>query len=370
MKKLIGMIDETQWSALDVDIKADAYEGLLQKYAAEQKGAGQYFTPRAAIRAVVRCIKPDIRESKNFTVHDPALGTAGFLIGAYEWVMEQTNEGALLSREDRERLQNRSFSGGELVQDTRRLGLMNLFLHEIHADVYYGDSLGEGPHTSIRYNVVLTNPPFGSKGAGEAPDRADFTVRTANKQLNFLQHVMNILRPGGQAAIVLPDNVLFSENASKVVELLTTDCELHTILRLPVGTFTPYSPGVKANILFFRKGLPTKEVWIYDNRTNVDKVTIRHPLTSNDFDDFEKCYNGKPRRESERFKRWTIEDLRKRDLNLDITWLKEESTQDSEELPDPSECVSEALVQLEAATDSLNELSLQLENGRRVENGR
>lgn len=362
LKKLIGMIDETQWSALDVDVKGDAYEGLLQKYAAEQKGAGQYFTPREAIRAVVRCIKPDIREKLDFTVHDPALGTAGFLIGAYEWMMKQTNEGALLSREERERLQNRTFSGGELVLDTRRLGLMNLFLHEIRADVYYGDSLAEGPHTSKRYDVVMTNPPFGSKGAGEAPDRDDFTVRTSDKQLNFLQHVMNILKPGGRAAIVLPDNVLFAENASKVIELLLTDCDLHTILRLPVGTFTPYSTGVKANILFFRRGIPTKETWIYDLRTNAEKVNIRHPLTSDYFKDFEKCYNASPRKESERFRRWSIDEVRKRDYNLDILWLREESTGEPNELPEPSELVSEALVQLETAVDSLNKLSLKLAN--------
>lgn len=368
LKKLIGMIDETQWSALDVDVKADAYEGLLQKYAAEQKGAGQYFTPRAAIRAVVRCIKPDIREKKDFTIHDPALGTAGFLIGAYEWMMQETNEGALLSREDRERLQNRTFSGGELVQDTRRLGLMNLFLHEIRAEVYYGDSLGEGPHTSKRYDVVLTNPPFGSKGAGEAPDRADFTVRTANKQLNFLQHVMNILKPGGRAAIVLPDNVLFSENANKVVKLLTTDCELHTILRLPVGTFTPYSSGVKANILFFRRGLPTKETWIYDMRTNWEKVTIRHPLTVDHFKDFIASYVAKPRKESERFQRRSIEQVRERDYNLDIAWLKEASEGDVEEAAEPSELVAEALTHLETAVDSLTELSLKLSNGKGSEN--
>jgi type I restriction enzyme M protein len=369
LKKLIGMIDETQWSALDVDIKADAYEGLLQKYAAEQKGAGQYFTPRAAIRAVVRCIKPDIREKKDFTIHDPALGTAGFLIGAYEWMMHETNEGALLSREDRERLQNRTFSGGELVQDTRRLGLMNLFLHEIHADVYYGDSLGEGPHTSKRYDVVLTNPPFGSKGAGEAPDRADFTVRTANKQLNFLQHVMNILKPGGNAAIVLPDNVLFSENASKVIQLLTNDCELHTILRLPLGTFTPYSSGVKANVLFFRKGLSTREIWIYDMRTNFEKVTIRHPLAVDQFEAFITAYTLKPRSESERFRKHTIEQIQARDYNLDITWLKETPGGDSDELAEPSELVAEALTQLESAVDSLNELSLKLGNGRNEGNG-
>jgi len=258
LKKLITMIDETQWTAIDVDIKADAYEGLLQKYAEEEKGAGQYFTPREAIRCVVRCIKPDIRARPDFTIHDPAIGTAGFLIGAYEWMMRQTKDGALLERGERERLRNRTFSGGEIVPETKRLALMNLFLHEIEADVYYGDSLAEGPHTSKRYDVVMTNPPFGTKGAGQAPVRDDFTVTTANKQLNFVQHVMTILKPGGRAAIVVPDNVLFEETAGREVrKLLMEDCNLHTILRLPIGTFTPYSPGVKANIIFFTKGEPT-----------------------------------------------------------------------------------------------------------------
>jgi type I restriction enzyme M protein len=175
---------------------------------------------------------------------------------------------------------------------------------------------------------------------------------------------MNILKPGGRAAIVLPDNVLFSENASKVLQLLTTDCELDTILRLPVGTFIPYSPGVKANILFFRKGLPTKETWIYDMRTNAEKVTIRHPLTEDHFKDFISSYNAQPRKESERFQRNTISEIRERDYNLDITWLKDTSAGDSEDLAEPTELVAEALTQLETAVDSLNDLSLRLGNGK------
>ena len=364
LKKLIMMIDETQWTALDVDIKADAYEGLLEKYAEEEKGAGQYFTPREAIRCAVRCVKPDIRAKPDFTIHDPAVGTAGFLIGAYEWMMKQTKEGATLSREERERLQNHTFSGGEIVPETRRLALMNLYLHEIEADIYFGDSLAEGPYTSRRYDVVMTNPPFGTKGAGEAPLRGDFTVRTANKQLNFLQHVMNILKPGGRAAMVVPDNVLFEETAGKEIrKLLLEDCNLHTILRLPIGTFTPYSPGVKANIIFFVKGEPTKEVWVYDNRTNVEKVAIRHPLTAKYFEDFEACYASKPRKRSERFRPYTFDEVVKRGYNLDITRLADETVTQSEELPDPSELVAEALLQLESATDSLNELALKLGNG-------
>src|SRR6267143_1139534 len=366
LKKLIMLIDETQWTALDVDIKADAYEGLLQKYAEEEKGAGQYFTPREAIRCVVRCMRPDIKASKDFTIHDPAVGTAGFLIGAYEWTMKQTKEGALLSREERDRLQNKTFSGGEIVLDTRRLALMNLYLHEIEADIYYGDSLAEGPQVSKRYDIVMTNPPFGTKGAGQAPIRDDFTVKTANKQLNFVQHVMTILKPGGRCAMVVPDNVLFEETAGKEVrKLLMEDCCLHTILRLPIGTFTPYSPGVKANIIFFTKGEPTKEVWIYDNRANIEKVAIRHPLTADYFTDFEKCYHARPRKETERFKRFTRAEIAERDDNFDILWLKEENPEGGEKLAEPEELIAEATTQLQTAIDAIEEVAVILSNSKR-----
>lgn len=363
LKALINLIDETDWSTIDVDIKADAYEGLLQKYAAEQKGAGQYFTPREAIRSIVRCIKPDIRENLNFTIHDPAVGTAGFLIAAFEWMLEQTIEGALLSREDRNRLQKHTFSGGEIVQETRRLALMNLYLHEIEADIYYGDSLADGTHVNKRYDCVMTNPPFGVRGGGQYPTRLDFTVKTSNKQLNFVQHILTILKPRGCAAIVLPDNVLFEEYAGRDVrKILLEDCNLHTIIRLPIGTFTPYSPGVKANILFFNKGVQTKEVWIYDLRTNIDKITKTNPLTGNYFIDFEKRYLQKPRQETERFKKFTIEDIKKRDFNLDIFWLRDESIEDANNLPDPEDLAVEVITNLETALSSVNDLVLELEN--------
>jgi len=365
LKKLIGLIDTTEWTAIDVDIKAEAYEGLLQKYAEEEKGAGQYFTPREAIRCVVRCIEPDIRARLDFTIHDPAVGTAGFLIGAYEWMMKQTKEGASLSPDERERLQLKTFSGGEIVMDTGRLALMNLYLHEIEADIYYGDSLAEGPHTSKRYDVVMTNPPFGTKGAGQAPVRDDFTVDTANKQLNFVQHVVNILKPGGRAAMVVPDNVLFEETAGKEVrKLLMEDCSLHTILRLPVGTFTPYSRGVKANIIFFTKGEPTREVWVYDNRTNVEKVAIRHPLTADYFKDFESCYHAQPRKETERFRGFGREEIAKRDDNLDIFWLKENAREGEEQVGEPEELLAEAVTEVQTALDALNEIALVLADGK------
>jgi type I restriction enzyme M protein len=374
LRKLISMIDEEDWAALDVDLKAQAYEGLLQKYASEQKGAGQYFTPREAIRAVVRCMKPDIRTHPEFTIHDPAVGTGGFLIGAYEWLLSQTKEGASLSMEERERLLRRTFSGGEIVLDTRRLALMNLYLHEIEGDIFYGDSLAEGPHAGRRYDCVMTNPPFGTKGAGEVPNRADFTVPTSNKQLNFVQHVIHVLKPGGRAAMVVPDNVLFEEHAGKNVrKILMQDCDLHTILRLPIGTFTPYSPGVKANIIFLRKGLPTEDVWIYDLRTNVERVTKGHPLNEDYFKEFEAAYGSDPnshpkpgRIETERFRRFTRQEILERGDNLDVSWLKDESLQDSQNLPDPEDLASETQTHLQAAQDALEELILALAHNNKV----
>lgn len=369
LKRLIALINETEWSELDVDLKAQVYEGLLQKFAAEQKGAGQYFTPREAIRAIVRCVQPDVGEANDFTIHDPAVGTAGFLIAAAEWNLKERK--APLTREEQMRLKHGALSGGEIVLETRRLALMNLYLHGIEGEIHYGDSIAEGEGDK-RYNVILTNPPFGTKGAGDVPNRDDFTVATSNKQLNFIQHVLTILKVGGRAAMVLPDNVLFEEHAGRDVRgLLMQDCQLHTILRLPVGTFTPYSAGVKANVLFFRKGLPTQEVWVYDSRTNVPKVNKGHPLDANYFQDFLKCFGARhtprlnERQESERFRKFTREQIRERDDNLDLFWLKDESLDDANDLPEPEDLVGEAVTQLEVALDALNELAAQLGNGKK-----
>jgi type I restriction enzyme M protein len=373
LKKLILLINETEWAELDVDLKAEAYEGLLQKYAAEQKGAGQYFTPRAAIRAIVRCVRPDIGQSADYSIHDPAVGTAGFLIAAADWNLKE--RGQTLDRKQQGRLKKGTFSGGEIVLETRRLALMNLYLHGIEAEIKYGDSIAEGPGGK-QYDCVLTNPPFGTKGAGEVPNRDDFTVATSNKQLNFVQHVLSILKPGGRAAMVLPDNVLFEEHAGRDVrQLLMEDCRLHTILRLPVGTFTPYSTGVKANVAFFDKGLPTDEVWIYDLRTNVENITKRNPLTADTFADFVASFHPHPgpppergrgrvgvaaRTESPRFRRFTRQEIADRDDNLDIIWLKDESLENPDDLPEPEDLVAEALTQLTTALDALNELANQL----------
>ncbi len=282
LKKLIGLIDETEWISLEVDIKAAAFEGLLEKAAAEgKKGAGQYFTPRLLIQAIVRRMKPDPRAHADFTICDPACGTAGFLMCAYEWLMSET--GAALERGVAKRVRKATYFGQELVARPRRLALMNLYLHEVEPEITLGDTIYEVPGNR-RYDVVLSNPPFGTKGANQIPSRDDFIIDTTNKQLNFLQHIMTILKPGGRAAVVLPDNCLFADQAGEVMEILTRDCALHTVLRLPAGTFTPYAPGTKTNVIFFQKGRPTETVWIYDGRTNVPGITKKdRPLTAEHF---------------------------------------------------------------------------------------
>ncbi|HOH45192.1 MAG TPA: class I SAM-dependent DNA methyltransferase, partial [Syntrophales bacterium] len=265
LKRLITMIDEEEWTSMDVDVKGAAFEGLLEKAASEgKKGAGQYFTPRVLIQSVVRVMKPDPRASRDFTICDPACGTGGFLMCAYEWLLEQGG----VERKDFKRVRSATYYGQDLVPRPRRLALMNLFLHGLEPTIYLGDSIYE-PNRNELYDCVLTNPPFGTKGANQAPVRDDFTIETSNKQLNFVQHVTNILKRGGRAAMVLPDNCLFEDKAGEVFEILMQDCGLHTILRLPRGTFTPYSQGVKANVIFFQKGYPTENVWIYDARSNV-----------------------------------------------------------------------------------------------------
>ncbi|UCB56862.1 MAG: SAM-dependent DNA methyltransferase [Candidatus Omnitrophota bacterium] len=369
LKKLINLIDETEWTSLNVDVKAAAYEGLLEKSASEgKKGAGQYFTPRILIQSIVRCMKPDPRKIKDFTIHDPAAGTGGFLVCAYEWLIEHTKGG--FEREDAKRIMTKTYSGTELVARPRRLALMNLYLHGIHGDIALGDSIYEPPK-STRYSCILTNPPFGTKGANQAPTRDDFTVSTSNKQLNFIQHVVNILKPGGRAAMVLPDNCLFEDKAGEVIKNLMEDCNLHTVLRLPRGTFTPYSQGVKANVIFFQKGMATENVWIFDARSNIPSVTKKdRPLSATHFKEFENCYGKNPdaraKREdlgkSGRFRSFHIEQIKERGYKLDITWLKDESLDDPEDLPEPQDLASDAITELETVVDNLKEIVAELEN--------
>lgn len=372
LRRVVTLIDEVDWTSLGVDIKAAAYEGLLEKAASEgKKGAGQYFTPRVLIQSIVRCMKPDPRTRPDFTICDPAIGTGGFLVAAYEWLAGQT-KGAL-DRDVAKRVRSKTYFGEELVPRPRRLALMNIYLHNIEPHIRLGDSIYEPP-SSDRFDVVLTNPPFGTKGANQAPEREDFTIATSNKQLNFIQHVMTILKPGGRAAVVLPDNCLFADQAGEVFKILAEDCALHTVLRLPRGTFTPYSQGVKANVVFFTKGYSTDAVWIYDARTNVPGITKKdRPLTPEHFAEFDRCYgndpNGRAKRKAadskqNRWRSFDISEVKEREFKLDgFKWLKEESLEDTDDLPEPEELVTDAIAELDEAAGELNQILLLLENG-------
>jgi len=373
LKKLIDLIDEIDWSGLNVDVKAEAYEGLLEKSAAEgKKGAGQFFTPRVLIESIVRCVKPDPRSSKDFTISDPAAGTGGFILAAYNWFYKKV--GGAINRDDLDKIKKHTYFGTELVARPRRLCLMNLYLHGIESQVRLADSLYE-PENGDRFDVVLTNPPFGTKGANQVPERQDFTVATSNKQLNFIQHILTILKPGGRAAVVLPDNVLFEDKAGEVFKIVTQDCNLHTILRLPRGTFTPYSQGVKANVIFFTKGLPTENTWIYDARTNVPGITKKdRPLSAAHFAEFEQVYGDNPdglskREEANskegRWKKFSIEQVKEKHFKLDsFKWLKDEDIEDSDDLPEPEELITDAISELKEATDNLEKIYAELTNGQ------
>lgn len=370
LKKLIGLIDETEWTSLDVDVKAAAFEGLLERAAAEgKKGAGQYFTPRLLIQAIVRCVQPDPRATKDFAIGDPACGTGGFLVVAYEWLIYQT-KGAL-DRDLAKRVRHDTYFGQELVPRPRRLALMNLYLHQVEPHISLGDSIYEAP-SSQRFDVILTNPPFGTRGANQAPDRDDFVIQTSNKQLNFIQHVLTTLKRGGRAAVVVPDNVLFADQAGDVFKVLMEDCDVHTVLRLPRGTFHPYSPGTKTNVIFFTKGRPTERTWIYDARANVMAITKKsRPLTSKHFAEFEACYGTDPNGASKRAEgdsadgRWRsfdIDEIKERHYKLDaFKWIRDEEAENSDELPEPEELINEAVLELRLALDDLASIQRLLE---------
>jgi type I restriction enzyme M protein len=372
LKKLLGVIDETEWTALGIDIKAAAFEGLLEKAASEgKKGAGQYFTPRLLIKAIVRCMKPDPRSHREFTMCDPACGTGGFIVSSYEWLIEQT-KGAL-ERDLAKRLKSKTYFGNELVERPRRLTLMNLYLHGLEPHIALGDSIYTIP-SGERFDVVMTNPPFGTRGANQAPTRDDFTISTSNKQLNFIQHVMTILKPGGRAAVVVPDNCLFADQAGEVFKILTEDCNLHTVLRLPNGTFTPYSPGTKTNVIFFAKGYKTETVWVYDGRSNVAHITKKdRPLVAEHFTKFEKCFgvdpNGRAKRKSsdsneDRWRSFPIEAIKKRDYKIDsLKWLKDESLDEGDGVLEPEELATDAISELESAVRDLTAILSALETG-------
>ncbi|MBK7142267.1 MAG: N-6 DNA methylase [bacterium] len=376
LNRIISMIDEEHWSSMDADVKGQAFEGLLERAANEgKKGAGQYFTPRELIKSIVRVMKPDPRGKAEFKICDPACGTGGFLVCAWEWLCSEEVSGGVFERSENKRIKTKTYFGQDLVPRPRRLALMNMFLHGVEPHIHLGDTIAE-PDRGERFDVILTNPPFGTKGAGQAPQREDFTIETSNKQLNFVQHVLTTLKPGGRAAMVLPDNCLFEEKAGEVIEILMHDCNVHTVLRLPRGTFTPYSQGVKANVIFFQKGLPTENVWIFDARSNVPGITKKdRPLSAAHFAEFEKCYgndpDGKGKRkdlgEEGRFRKFHISDVKKRDFKLDITWLKDNSLEDSDELPEPQDLAADAITELEAVVDDLREIIALIEREEAVE---
>ena len=324
LKKVISMIDEEQWLVMDGDVKGAIYEGILEKNGQDKKsGAGQYFTPRPLIQAMVDCIKPKIGE----TVCDPACGTGGFLLAAYDCMKQQSQD-----KDKREFLNNKALHGVDNTPLVVTLASMNLYLHGIGTDrspIACEDSLEKEPDTLV--DVILANPPFGTRPAGSVDiNRPDFYVETKNNQLNFLQHMMLMLKTGGRAAVVLPDNVLFEGGAGETIrKKLLSDFNLHTILRLPTGIFD--AQGVKANVLFFTKGQPTKDIWFYDYRTDVKHTLATNKLQRHHLDDFVACYTANPRVETYnedtardgRWRKYTVEDIMTRDkTSLDITWIK------------------------------------------------
>ncbi len=381
--KLIDMIDKEQWSTMGADIKGRIYEGLLEKNAEDTKsGAGQYFTPRALIRAMVECVRPQPMK----TIADPACGTGGFFLAAYDFIANPANY--TLTNEQKKFLKHQTCHGNEIVPGTRRMALMNLFLHNIgdfESDSFISPADALISDTGLRVDYVLANPPFGKKssmtftneeGEQDSEDltynRQDFWVTTSNKQLNFVQHIRTMLKSDGHAAVVLPDNVLFEGGAGETVrKKLMETTSLHTILRLPTGVF--YKQGVKANVLFFdnhpaAKSAWTKEIWIYDFRTNIHYTLKKNPLKLEDLKDFIECYkpdNVSKRKETwhpeknpeGRWRRFLYEDILARDkTSLDISWIKDKSLTDLDNLPDPDVLASDIIENLEAGIESFKEI--------------
>ena len=376
LRRLLGLINGESWLGLDVDVKGAIYEGLLQKNAEDTKsGAGQYFTPRPLIRAVVEVMRP----APGMTFHDPACGTGGFLLAAHDYVVQHNRH---LDPRQQRHLRDEALSGTDIVDAVVRLCVMNLYLHGIGGEdspIRSGDALISEP--SDHYDMVLTNPPFGRKssvtianGDRQASretlvyERDDFYATTSNKQLNFLQHVRTLLGQNGRAAIVVPDNVLFEGGAGETVRRrMLHDCDLHTLLRLPTGVF--YAQGVKANVLFFdRKPASespwTEKLWIYDLRTNQHFTLRTNPLGEEHLHDFVACYHAENRHdrgETERFRAFSYDELTRRDkASLDIFWLKDESLEDSENLPAPDVLAAEIAESLQAALEQFASIAASL----------
>lgn len=381
LAKVIDMIDSESWLVMGADVKGDIYEGLLEKNAEDVKsGAGQYFTPRALIRAMVECVQPQPMK----TIADPACGTGGFFLAAYDYLVKEHK----LDKDQNTFLKHSTFFGNEIVAGTRRLALMNLFLHnigDIDSDNFISPADALIAASPTTYDYVLANPPFGKKSSqtftneeGELEkdeltyNRQDFWATTSNKQLNFVQHIRSMLKTTGIAAVVVPDNVLFEGGAGETVrKKLMETTDLHTILRLPTGIF--YANGVKANVIFFdnkpaSKDPWTKEIWVYDYRTNIHHTLKKNPLKTDDLKDFIVCYNPTNRHKRNetfnaetnpegRWRMFTYEEIIARDkTSLDITWLKDKSLADLDNLPDPDVIAEDIIENLEAGLESFREI--------------
>ena len=366
LKKVITMINEEQWLVMDGDVKGAIYESILEKNGQDKKsGAGQYFTPRSLIQAMVDVAQPKIGE----TVCDPACGTGGFLLAAYDYMKNQSQDKA-----KRDFLRDKALHGYDNTALVVTLASMNLYLHGIGTDrspILCQDSLEKSPDTLV--DVILANPPFGTRPAGSVDiDRNDFYVETKNNQLNFLQHIMLMLKNTGRAAVVLPDNVLFEGGAGETIrKKLLEDFNLHTILRLPTGSF--YAQGVKANVLFFQKGTPTKNVWYYDYRTGIKHTLATKPMRRNHLDDFVTCYHAEDisqRKETYseenpngRWRKYPVSELLKRDkTSLDISWIKQTDDDDDLSLAElmstiqqKSDNISKAVAELQKLLSNINE---------------
>lgn len=375
LELLIKSLDSIDWFSARQDGLGDLYEGLLEKNSTESKsGAGQYFTPRPLIDTIVQVIKPQPGE----TVQDPAAGTAGFLIAADRYIKDQTDNLYDLKEKDRQFQRNKAFLGMELVSGTRRLALMNCLLHGMEGDdegvVHLGNTLGSAGSSLPKCHVSLSNPPFGTAKGGGGPTRDDLTFATNNKQLAFVQHIVRHLRDGGRAAMVLPDNVLFEGGVGEDIRRdLMDKCRLHTILRLPTGIF--YAQGVKTNVLFLEKisaaaSGSTQDVWVYDMRANAPKFGKRTPLTDVHFKDFIAAYGEDPNGKSPRqdqgeqgrwrcFKREWI--AKEKGDSLDIAWLKDDSTEDAADLPEPAVLARDALGELNGAIQELEAILAELD---------
>ena len=372
---LITEIDKLDWYSAKEEGLGDLYEGLLEKNANEKKsGAGQYFTPRVLIDVMVQLMQPALGE----VIQDPAAGTGGFLIAANHY-LEEHNDLMKLDEKSYEQYQHHTFYGMEFVQDTHKLALMNLALHDIESDghtygIIYGDTMSPDAEKLPKADLILSNPPFGTKKGGGLPARDDFTYPTSNKQLAFLQHIYRALKPGGRAAVVLPDNVLFEANTGAAIRRdLMDKCNLHTILRLPTGIF--YAQGVKTNVLFFSKPEKvsqdtgnTKIVWIYDMRANMPSFGKRTAFTRDYFEDFIQCFGddkyGNAERkeledEADKQSRWRVfsrDAIAERGDSLDISWIKDNDVVDAADLPEPEQLAGEAMSELTEALRELTEL--------------